>query len=69
MKLDDLLENFLEYLEIERGRSPKTLENYRHYLSRFFDFAKIGKPAEITDEAVRKFRLYLNRSKIGKAAS
>lgn len=63
MELSNLLKDFLEYLEIERGRSPKTLENYRHYLKRFFDFAKIDKPAEITDEAVRKFRLYLNRYK------
>ncbi len=61
MKLDDFLKDFLEYLEIERNRSPKTLENYRHYLERFFSFAKINKPAEITDEAVRKFRLHLNR--------
>src|SRR4030042_5558285 len=66
MKLNDLLKDFLEYLEIERGRSPKTLENYRHYLSRLFDFAKIEKPAEITDEAVRKFRLHLNRYQDGK---
>lgn len=63
MKLCDLLKDFLEYLEIERNRSQKTIENYRHYLERFFDFAKIDKPAEITDEAVRKFRLYLNRYK------
>ncbi len=63
MPMKELLNDFLEYLEIERGRSPKTLENYRHYLSRFFDFAKIEKPAEITDEAVRKFRLHLNRYK------
>lgn len=66
MNIKHFLKDFLEYLEIERNRSPKTLENYRHYLLRFFDFAKIGKPAEITDEAVRKFRLYLNRYKDGK---
>lgn len=52
---------FLEYLEIERGRSVKTIENYNRYLSRFFDFAKIKNPKDITEEKVRSFRLYLNR--------
>ena len=52
---------FLEYLEIERGRSLKTIENYDRYLKRFFDFAKITSASEITDELVRKYRLWLNR--------
>lgn len=53
---------FLEYLEIEKNRSLKTLENYRHYLDRFFGFSKISDPKEINDELVRKFRLHLNRT-------
>ena len=28
-------EEFLEYLQVERGSSPLTIRNYRHYLSRF----------------------------------
>jgi len=63
MDINQLLKDFLEYLEIERGRSSQTLKNYYHYLSRFFDFARIKQPEEITDEVVRKFRLYLNRYK------
>jgi site-specific recombinase XerD len=27
---------FLEYVEIEKGRSLKTVENYDRYLTRFF---------------------------------
>ena len=54
---------FLEYLEIERGRSLKTIENYDRYLKRFFDFAKITSAPEVTDELVRKYRLWLNRQK------
>ncbi len=61
MNLNQLLKDFLEYLEIERGRSPKTIENYRHYLERFLNRAKINDPQEITDNLVRKYRLYLNR--------
>ncbi|MCK9352038.1 MAG: site-specific integrase [Candidatus Paceibacterota bacterium] len=42
MKLTDLKTEFLEHLEIERGRSLKTIENYDHYLSRFVTFSKIA---------------------------
>lgn len=52
---------FLEYIEIERGRSLKTVENYDRYLSRFIEFARISHPAEINEELVRRFRLHLNR--------
>ncbi|MBI1975773.1 MAG: tyrosine-type recombinase/integrase [Candidatus Vogelbacteria bacterium] len=54
---------FLEHLEIERGRSIKTVENYKRYLDRFFDFSNITRPDELTDEVVRSFRLWLNRQK------
>lgn len=57
----ELQRQFLEYLEIERGRSVKTIENYDRYLARFFDFAKIKKPSDITEDKVREFRLWLNR--------
>ena len=52
---------FLEYIEIEKGRSLKTVENYNHYLTRFFEFSKISSPKDITEEKVREFRLTLNR--------
>jgi len=61
-----LKKEFLEYLEIEKGRSVKTVENYDHYLKRFFEFAKIGSPESITEDLVRKYRLYLNRADLDK---
>ncbi|TSC74502.1 MAG: Tyrosine recombinase XerC [Parcubacteria group bacterium Gr01-1014_44] len=65
MDLKQLKTQFLEYLEIEKNRSPKTTENYDHYLHRFFDFASAGwqitQPQQITEEIIRKFRLHLNR--------
>lgn len=60
-ELVKLKREFLEYLEIERGRSVKTVENYDRYLERFFAFTKSAKPADLTEEQVREFRLYLNR--------
>jgi site-specific recombinase XerD len=61
-----LKREFLEYLEIEKGRSLKTVANYDHYLERFFEFSKVEKPDQITDPLLREYRLWLNRQKSGK---
>ncbi len=63
--LKQLKTQFLEYIEIEKGRSLKTVENYDHYLTRFLDFAKNDNPADITSDTVREFRLWLNRQLTG----
>lgn len=63
--LKQLKQQFLEYIEIEKGRSMKTVENYDHYLSRFLDFTKNDNPSLITDTSVREFRLWLNRQLTG----
>lgn len=60
-KIKQLLEDFLEYLELDLNRSPKTIENYCHYIDRFLNFTKITEPASINLELVKNYRLYLNR--------
>lgn len=60
-ELEQLKREFLEHVEIEKGNSLKTVNNYNHYLSRFFEFAKIGDPKDINDDKIREFRLFLNR--------
>ena len=52
---------FLEYIEIERGRAVKTIENYDHYLSRYFEQMGVKKVGDISEQNVREFRLWLNR--------
>ncbi|MBP9760080.1 MAG: tyrosine-type recombinase/integrase [Candidatus Pacebacteria bacterium] len=59
--LENLKREFLEYIEIERGRSVKTVENYDHYLSRFLEHTEAREPKNITESSVREFRLWLNR--------
>lgn len=59
--LKSLKTQFLEYLEIEKGRSVKTVENYDRYLTRFFEHTKVNIPAKLTETLVREFRLWLNR--------
>jgi len=61
MLLSELERQFLEYLEVEKNRSVKTVENYDRYLRRFFQLSGAAKPADITDELVRTFRLRLAR--------
>ncbi|OGY61284.1 MAG: hypothetical protein A3H06_01015 [Candidatus Colwellbacteria bacterium RIFCSPLOWO2_12_FULL_44_13] len=61
MDIKTLKIQYLEYLEIEKNRSAKTLENYGRYLDRFFQFAKISSPSGITEDLVRQYRLHLNR--------
>lgn len=63
--LKALKQHFLEYIEIEKGRSIKTVSNYDHYLSVFLEFIKNDNPEKVTDTTVREFRLWLNRQVSG----
>lgn len=70
MDIKTLLKNYLDYLEIEKNRSPKTRENYERYLKSFIDFVpsgggqgKIKTEKDISADRVRDFRLYLARLK------
>jgi len=59
-KLRKLITDFLEHCEVERGRSPRTVQNYDFYLGRFIEFSGDVAPARITGDLVRKYRLWLN---------
>lgn len=62
--LQDLKSKFLEYIEIEKGRSLKTVENYNRYLNKFFNFAKksgITNAENFDERLLREYRLFLNR--------
>lgn len=61
MSLGQHITDFLEYLELERNTSQLTIRNYDHYLRRFQGFAGDITPADITQELIRKYRLYLAR--------
>ena len=66
MYVSDLESEFLEHLEIEAGRSKKTIENYRLYLDRLLEIGaeildRDLKPEDITPEFLRQYRLKLNR--------
>jgi site-specific recombinase XerD len=59
----DYLADFLDYMEVEKGRSLKTIENYSLYLNRFYEFAGDIKVGNIDLDMVSKWRKWLNRYK------
>jgi len=63
MTLELSIAEFLEYLEIQKGCSPLTIRQYRHYLKRFHNWLTANypttKPEDINLEIIRRYRLYL----------
>ena len=59
------VKEYLEYLEVERGSSPLTIRNYKHYLMRFTKWLeKEGirmKLEDINPEVIRQYRVYISR--------
>ena len=58
--------DFLDWLDIEKGLSPKSQENYSRFIERFFYWLKKNKltdlkPHEITAENVWQYRVFLSR--------
>jgi len=60
------LNDFLDYLEIEKGLSSKTQENYKRFLNKFFNWLKSNsleelKPQKLTTDHIWQYRVYLSR--------
>lgn len=53
----------MEHAEIGKNQSPKTIQNYHHYLTRFLNWSGDLNPKDITLETIHKYRLFLNRYK------
>ncbi|MCL5410461.1 MAG: tyrosine-type recombinase/integrase [Patescibacteria group bacterium] len=69
MSINSLITDFLEYMEVEKGRTIASTKNYDRYLRTFSAFTKengIENPEKIDLEIIRKFRLALNRTNISK---
>jgi site-specific recombinase XerD len=60
------LNDFLDWLDVEKGLSSKTQENYYRFIKKFFDWLKQGKledlkPHELTLDHVWQYRVFLSR--------
>lgn len=62
----NFLEKYLEWLDVEKGVSPKTQENYGRFLKRFFDWMKDNdlehlKPHQLSPTHIWDYRVFLAR--------
>ncbi len=53
------VKNFLDYLDVEKNRSPATRRNYERCLLRFLRQEKISNVSDISEPSIRSFRVYL----------
>lgn len=64
-EITEEIEKYLEYLEVEKGSSPLTIRNYKHYLGRFTSFLKEEgirmNLIDINPEIIRQYRVHLSR--------
>ncbi|MDA3839657.1 MAG: tyrosine-type recombinase/integrase [Patescibacteria group bacterium] len=61
------LTDYLDFLEIEKGLSSKTQENYSRFLNKFFMWLEENKlqnigPEKLTDSHILKYRVFLSRN-------
>ena len=59
--------DFLEYLDIEKGLSNKSQETYQRFLKKFVNWLKINNletlsPHELSEDHIRKYRMFLSQS-------
>lgn len=63
--IEEQVNKYLEYLEVEKGSSPLTVRNYRHYLKKFCLWLMKENirmnVSDINPEVVRQYRVYLSR--------
>ena len=65
--IEKYLGEYLDYLEIEKNRSPRTRENYERYLKTFFTLANVRDLKDISENQVRDFRIKLARQELKKS--
>lgn len=61
-EVEKLIKQYLDYLEIEKNKSPKTRANYGRYLGKFIESTGIKNVSGITEENIRQFRISLASS-------
>lgn len=66
MKVQQILNDYLEYLAVEKNRSRKTIENYKRYLEKFLEEASIENVSDISEAAIRLFRVSLSQKNLKK---
>ena len=61
------IDDFLEYLDVERGLSVRSQQTYRRFLKKFEDWLKKNNlenllPHQLSEDHIRKYRFFLSQS-------
>ncbi len=67
-ELERYIEDYLDHLDIEKNRSPKTVQNYRRYLLAFTKDQQAKTLKDLNEDTVRRFRVTLARREKSGAA-
>ncbi len=71
-EIENLVADYLEFLEVARGRSPLTVQRYAHYLRRFAEWLNLNFPEvriqDVDAGVVSRYRLYLARLRNSKGS-
>ena len=59
--MKELIQKFLEHVEISKNQSRKTVENYAHYLGRFLEFIGEKNAADLSLDDIHRYQLFLSR--------
>src|SRR3989344_3597657 len=62
MDAKEAIQNFLDYLDVEKNRSPATRSNYERCLVRFIKQEDIKSISDIIEASIHSFRVYLASS-------
>lgn len=57
-----LIQDYLQFLKLERGLSENTVEAYRQDIEDFFNNITISQPSKVTPQAVSSYLSYLTKS-------
>lgn len=69
-QLNELIQDYLEYLEVEKNSSKLTIRDYKHYLDSFQQWFKTNYPEKSFEDLdlhiIRRYRIYLVNKTDGK---
>ena len=59
MNVADLVDKYLEHLKLEKNYSPRTLESYAHYLTRFLQWTGVNALKDLSPTLIRDYQIKL----------
>jgi site-specific recombinase XerD len=64
-KLDELVNQYLDYISIEKNHSALTRRSYKHCLEKFIEYSGARNVSDLNEATIREFRVKLSNSDSG----